>query len=90
MSWYTYILLCNDKSYYIGITNDLKKRLILHNAGKGSKYLLSKLPVKLLYYEEYPNKSEARKREIQLKGWTRIKKEKLIKGLLKKLPKEKI
>jgi hypothetical protein len=43
-----------------------------------------------LYYEEYPNKSEARKREIQLKGWTRIKKEKLIRGLLKKLPKEKI
>jgi putative endonuclease len=89
MSWYTYILLCNDKSYYIGITNDLKKRLILHNTGKGLKYLLSKLPVKLLYYEEYPNKSEAHKREIQLKGWTRIKKEKLIKGLLKKLPKEK-
>jgi putative endonuclease len=68
MPWYTYILLCNDKSYYIGITNDLKKRLILHNTSKGSKYLLSKLPVKLLYYEECPNKSEARKREVQLKG----------------------
>ena len=82
MLWYTYILLCNDKSYYIGITNNLEKRIILHNTRKGSKYLLSKLPVKLLYYEKYPNKSEARKREIQLKGWTRIKKEKLIKGLL--------
>jgi len=87
MPWYTYILLCNDKSYYSGITNDLKKRLILHNTGKGSKYLLSKLPVKLLYYEEYPDKSEARKGEIQLKGWTRIKKEKLIKGLLNKITK---
>jgi putative endonuclease len=73
----------------LGITNDLKKRLILHNTGKGSKYLLSKLPVKLLYYEEYPNKSEAHKREIQLKGWTRIKKEKLIKGLLNKITKGK-
>jgi putative endonuclease len=83
MPWSTYILLCDDKSYYIGITNDLKKRLTFHNTGKGSKYLLSKLPVKLFYYEEYPNKSEARKREIQLKGWTRIKKEKLIKGLFK-------
>jgi len=82
MLWYTYILLCNDKSYYIGITNNLEKRIILHNTRKGSKYLLSKLPVKLLYYEKYPNKSEARKREIQLKGWTIIKKEKLIKGLL--------
>lgn len=80
MPWYIYILLCKDKSYYIGITNDLEKRVILHNAGKGSKYLFSKLPVTLLYSEKYINKSEARKREIQLKGWSRIKKENLIKS----------
>jgi len=80
MSWYIYILLCKDKSYYVGITNDLEKRVILHNAGKGSKYLLSKLPVTLLYSEKYINKSGARKREIQLKGWSRTKKENLIKG----------
>ena len=83
MSWFTYILLCSDNSYYVGITNDLKKREYLHNSGKGSKYLLTKLPVRLIYFEKYPNKSEARKREIQLKGWTRIKKERLIKGLFK-------
>jgi len=81
-SWFTYILLCSDNSYYVGITNDLKRRLILHNTGKGSKYLLPKLPVTLVYSEKHINKSEARKREIQLKGWTRVKKEKLIKGLL--------
>lgn len=84
MFWFTYILLCSEKSYYVGITNDLQNRIALHNSGKGSKYLLSKLPVKLLYFEKYTNKSEARKREIQLKGWTRVKKEKLISGLLAK------
>jgi len=80
MFWFTYILLCSDSSYYVGITNDLEKRVILHNSGKGSKYLLSKLPVKLVYSEKHINKSEARIREIQLKGWSRIKKEKLING----------
>jgi len=81
MSWFTYILLCSDNSYYVGITNDLERRVALHNSGKGSHYLLSKLPVKLIYFERHINKSEARKREIQLKGWSRIKKEKLIKRL---------
>jgi len=80
MPWFTYILLCSDGSYYVGITNDLEKRVVLHNSGKGSKYLLSKLPVKLVYSEKHINKSEARIREIQLKGWSRIKKEKLING----------
>ncbi len=80
--WFVYILLCSDKSYYVGITLDLENRVKLHNTGKGSKYLLSKLPVKLMYSEEHTNKSEARKREIQLKGWSRIKKERLIKGIL--------
>lgn len=82
MFWFTYILSCCDNSYYVGITKDLNKRLILHNSGKGSKYLLTKLPVKLIYPEKYPDKSTARKREIQLKGWSRIKKEKLIRGAL--------
>lgn len=83
MPWYTYILICNDRSYYIGITNDLNRRVKLHNSQKGSKYLHSKLPVRLIYSEQYVNKSEARIREIQLKGWTRIKKEKLMKGTFK-------
>lgn len=81
MVWFTYILRCRDNSYYVGITNNLQKRIKLHNAGKGSKYIKSKLPVELVYFEEYSDKSSARKREIQIKGWTRIKKEKLIKGI---------
>lgn len=66
----------------MGISNDIDKRVILHNAGKGSVYLLPKLPVTLVYSEEYPDKSMARIREIQFKKWSRVKKEKLIKGLL--------
>lgn len=55
---------------------------MLQNLGKGSKYIRSKLPARLVYSEIYSNKSEARKREIQLKGWTRIKKKLLIEGKL--------
>ena len=82
MNWFVYILQCRDNSFYIGITNDIPKRIILHNSGKGSKYVRSKLPAKLIYSEEYNSKSEARKREIQLKGWTRNKKKLLIEGKL--------
>lgn len=83
MSWYTYILTCKDGSYYVGIANNLERRVALHNSGRGSKYLLSKLPVALIHSEELPDKSSARIREIQLKGWTGQKKKKLIKGFLK-------
>jgi predicted GIY-YIG superfamily endonuclease len=78
MPWYTYILLCHDNSYYTGITNNLEKRVKLHNDKKGAKSLRGKLPVKLIYHEEYPNKSEAGKREIEIKGWPRKKKELLV------------
>jgi putative endonuclease len=80
MIWYTYILLCKDNSYYTGITNNLEKRVKLHNSKKGAKSIMGKLPVKLIYSEKYPDKSEARKREIQIKGWSRKKKQKLIVG----------
>lgn len=76
--WFVYIAKCNDGSYYIGISPDVSNRIKKHNSGIGSRSLLKKLPVSLLYTEEYPNKSEARKREIQLKGWSRKKKQWLI------------
>lgn len=76
--WFVYIVVCKDKSYYIGISNDVKKRVKKHNSGKGAKYLRGKTPVTLLYTEKYVNKSQARKREIQLKKWSRRKKEWLI------------
>jgi len=80
--WFTYVLECSDKSLYIGITNNLATRVIKHNQGKGAKYLLGKRPVKLIYSEKHLNKSKARGREIQLKGWSRRKKLLLIEGKL--------
>ena len=73
--WYVYVIRCSDKSLYTGITNDLNKRLKAHNSRKGGKYTRSRLPVKLLYKEIYKTKSEALKREIQIKNFSR--KEKL-------------
>lgn len=77
--WYMYILLCNDQSFYVGITNNLEERINKHNQGKGAKYTRGRRPTKLVYCEKFNNKSEARKREIQIKGWCREKKINLIK-----------
>ena len=57
-----------DGSYYIGVTNNLNKRLSYHNEGK-SNYTSKKMPWRLKYTEEYKNISEALRRERQLKGW---------------------
>jgi len=66
-----YILLCSDKSLYTGISNDLENRLKKHRKGEGSKYVRSRLPFKLIYTEEFKNRSEASKRENEIKGWSR-------------------
>jgi len=78
MNWYFYILRCANNSFYCGITNNLKERLNEHNNGKGAKYTKTRLPAKLIYFEELPDKSSACKREIEVKGWRREKKEKLV------------
>lgn len=76
---YTYMVRCADKSLYTGWTNDLKKRIAAHNAGKGAKYTKSRLPVELVYYETFATKQEAMSREWHLKKLTRAQKEKLVK-----------
>ena len=78
--WFFYILRCGDNSLYSGITNNLEARLREHNRGAGAKYTSARRPVILIYSEKYDNASEARKREAQIKGWSRVKKENLIKG----------
>ena len=78
MTHYCYILLCKDLSLYCGYTNDLKKRLDTHNRGNGAKYTKSRLPVKLVYFEKFKTKSEALKREHQIKKMTRSEKLQLI------------
>ncbi|RZO92535.1 MAG: GIY-YIG nuclease family protein [Gammaproteobacteria bacterium] len=78
MSWHVYILECNDSSLYTGITNDLEKRIIAHNSGKGAKYTKARLPVKLIYKESYKTKSDSLKREFEIKKLKRTEKLKLI------------
>ena len=76
---YTYILECKDGTYYTGWTNNLEKRLKDHNEGRGAKYTKARLPVFLIYYEEFQTKEEAMRREYAIKHMTRSDKEKLIK-----------
>ena len=76
--YYVYIVECSDGSLYTGCTNNIKKRLKVHNKGKGAKYTRSRLPVKLKYWEICRDRSKAQKREYQLKQFSRKEKEKLI------------
>jgi putative endonuclease len=73
-----YVLECNDKSYYAGYTNDLDKRLRVHNEGKGAKYTRAKLPVKCIYQEKYETKREAMQAEYRFKQLKRVAKERYI------------
>lgn len=72
---YTYIVMCSDNTLYTGWTNNLEKRIKDHNNKKGAKYTKCRVPVTLIYYEEFETKEEALKREISIKKLTR--KEKL-------------
>ena len=74
---YTYMLRCADGSLYTGWTNNLEKRLAAHNAGTGGKYTRSRRPVELVYYETFPTKNEAMRREYEIKHMTRAAKEAL-------------
>ena len=76
--WYVYILKCNDGTLYTGITNDLDKRVSSHNKGTGAKYTKTRTPVEVVYHEEANDRSEASKREYQIKKLSRLAKENLI------------
>lgn len=72
--WSVYILLCQDNSLYTGITNNLEKRFQEHLNGKGGRYTRSHMPLRIIYQETLKSKSEALKREIEIKSWSRTKK----------------
>ncbi len=78
--WYVYILECCDGSYYVGMTWQPDTRWRQHLSLLGALYTHKHRPKRVAYLEEYENLEEARARELQIKGWTRVKKEKLIKG----------
>ena len=76
--WSHYVLECSDNSYYSGSSTDLNRRLKEHNRGKGAKYTRSRLPVKIIYYEGYPDRSSAQKAEAAFKKLNRKQKEQFI------------
>lgn len=76
--YYTYIARCSDDSLYTGYCVDILAREKTHNNGKGAKYTRNRTPIKIVYFEEFQNRSDAMKREIQIKGWTRKKKQEII------------
>jgi len=77
-NYYTYIVQCNDKSYYVGITNDIERRILEHNNGEDEKsYTYNRRPIIMKFYEHFTDVNQAIAREKQLKGWGRKKKEAL-------------
>lgn len=81
-----YILECCDGSYYTGSTVDLPRRISQHQSGEGANHTKKRLPVKLVYSEIYHRIDLAYYREKQVQGWSRKKKEALIRGEYQKLP----
>ncbi|MBN8219516.1 MAG: GIY-YIG nuclease family protein [Spirochaetes bacterium] len=77
-----YILECSDGSLYTGSTKDLELRVQQHQAGEGANYTKKRLPVKLIYTEEYDRIDHAFAREKQIQGWRKNKKLALINGAL--------
>ncbi len=83
MTCYCYILECADGTYYTGWTTDPERRVSQHNKGIGAKYTNARRPVKLVYLELHPNRTEAMKRELAIKKMKRVQKSELIKGCVR-------
>ena len=77
MSWTVYVARCGDGTLYTGVTTDLERRLAEHNAGRGSAYTRSRLPVCLVYSEPVDDRSRALQREYAIKQLARAEKEAL-------------
>ena len=82
MSWFLYIAKCKDDTLYTGITTDPERRESEHNRNNklGARSLIAKRPIKIVYIEKFTNQFEARRREVEIKGWKRVYKLKLING----------
>ena len=77
--WFVYVLLCSDGSFYVGYSDNVKKRFLDHQKGKGGRYTRSHKPIRIVYSEQLDTKSEALKREFEIKSWSREKKINLLK-----------
>jgi len=80
--WFVYILRCADGTLYTGITNDVNRRCERHNAGTGSRYTRSRLPVRMEYQETQATRGLALKRELAIKAMSRLEKESLIRSVV--------
>jgi len=78
--WCVYIIRCKDGKLYTGITNDITRRLTEHNSGHGGRFTKFRKPVRLVYYQELLSKSDALKREIEIKKLNRNEKLDLVKS----------
>lgn len=77
LNFYVYILKCNDGSFYTGHTDNLEKRIAEHQAGSYQGYTAKRLPVTLVFVEEFGSRTEALEAERKIKTWNRKKKETL-------------
>jgi len=80
--WTIYIVRCADDSLYTGVAKDLAARITEHNAGRGAKYTRGRLPVEVVYHETARDRSEAQRREIEIKQMSASDKRALIVGVL--------
>ena len=80
MSFWVYILRCSDGSYYTGHTDDLENRIGSHQTGEMPGYTKTRLPVELVFTQEFATREEALAAELQIKGWSRAKKEALMRN----------
>ena len=83
--WHIYILECEHKALYVGLTNNIKRRFKEHLVGEGGHYTSYSKPTKTLYHEKFESRSQAECREKQLKRWTKEKKLALIRGDFERL-----
>ncbi|MCX6812322.1 MAG: GIY-YIG nuclease family protein [Candidatus Berkelbacteria bacterium] len=81
MNYFTYIILCDNGKYYVGHSSDVDRRFERHSSKNGAKFTAQNTPVKILWKQEFNTEIEAIRREKQIKGWSRAKKENLIMGI---------
>ncbi len=85
MSWFVYVLKCGNGSYYVGHTHDLTQRIDRHSKKQGARHTAQNSVLDVLHHEIHPTEADAVRRELQIKRWSRAKKEALIKGDLQEL-----
>ena len=78
MSWKVYILRCADNTLYTGVTRNLKRRIVEHQNGEGARYTRGRGPFELVYTESFATRSEAQRREYEIKAMARQEKLKLL------------